>query len=511
MKSIQIILFLLLCFLFIVVKSEKVESQIQKFAVIGDYGTNNKCGTNESAVANLVNSWNAAFIITTGDNIYYGNLNTTEQVCPSECVNDFDSTVKKYYGNFYTANVNTNNFFPAIGDHDISGELDFDPRPGTYLLYYLDFFRLPGNERYYTFLKGNIRFICLNNDFGGKSTWTGNGYYSDTTVWEPHGIDSSSTQGLWCKNILDTSTAKWNIVYQHKPVYFSWIEGYEDIYKRVRWPLKRWGADIVISGDLHWYERVRHKNLTFIANGLGGGKYNPLFDDTTTNFSIFEGSQILYNDTLGAQLVEEYTDSLVFKFVNAGNEIIDRYVLLQPKTLRIKICIEGLSETSNSMISDTVRMLLCKSTYPYTVVDTAVSVVDTVGNGLYTFQNANYDSSYFLSTWHRNSIETWTSDSFSFDDELQYDFTTYSTKAFGDNLVLVNGVWCLYSGDVNQDQFIDVTDLALVSEDAGNLVTGYVATDVNGDDIVDATDVSIVDNNSYYFVQSITPLLVVRP
>lgn len=248
-----------------------------------------------------------------------------------------------------------------------------------------------------------------------------------------------------------------------------------------------------------------------MTNGLGGGKYDSLYDDTTANLSFFEGSQILYNDTLGAQLVEEYTDSLVFKFVNVGNEIIDRYVLLQPKTLRIKLCIEALSETSNSMISDTVRILLRKSTYPYTAVDTAVSVVDTLGNGLYTFQNANYDSSYFLSTWHRNSIETWTSDSFSFDDELQYDFTTDSTKAFGDNLVLVNGVWCLYSGDVNQDQFIDVTDLALISEDAGNLVTGYVATDVNGDDIVDATDVSIVDNNSYYFVQSITPLLVVRP
>ncbi|MBK6877993.1 MAG: hypothetical protein IPG99_16485 [Ignavibacteria bacterium] len=32
-------------------------AQIQKFAVIGDYGTNNKCNTNELAVANLVNGW----------------------------------------------------------------------------------------------------------------------------------------------------------------------------------------------------------------------------------------------------------------------------------------------------------------------------------------------------------------------------------------------------------------------------------------------------------------------
>jgi len=37
------------------------------FAAFGDYGS---AGTNELAVANLVDSWNPDFIITTGDNSY---------------------------------------------------------------------------------------------------------------------------------------------------------------------------------------------------------------------------------------------------------------------------------------------------------------------------------------------------------------------------------------------------------------------------------------------------------
>ncbi|MBK6506325.1 MAG: hypothetical protein IPG02_11835 [Ignavibacteria bacterium] len=52
----------------------------------------------------------------------------------------------------------------------------------------------------------------------------------------------------------------------------------------MRWPFKRWGADIVLTGDFHWYERVRRGNMTYITNGLGGGKFDPLFDDTLTNF-----------------------------------------------------------------------------------------------------------------------------------------------------------------------------------------------------------------------------------
>lgn len=482
--------------------------QIQKFAVIGDFGTNNKCNTNQLAVSLMVNSWDPAYIITVGDNIYYGRNNNTQNSCTPFHVNEYDSVIKKYYGEYYTRNIVTNRFFPAIGDHEIAGEIDMDPRPGFYLSQYLQYFALPNNERYYAFRMGNIQFICLNSDFGGKSTWTGGGLFPDTTVWEPDGIDSNSVQGLWCKSVLDTSTAKWNVVYQHKPPYYSFIEGYLDKYKRVRWPFKRWGADIVLSGDLHWYERVRKGNMTYITNGLGGGKFDPLFEDTMANFVRIPESLLLYNDTLGAQLVEEYNDSLVFKFVNVRNEVIDNYVLLQPRTIKIRAFLEGLSLNSgNKTRPDTLRVYLRRPVPPFKIIDSAKALTDSSGNGLYRFNNAKYDSLYYIALSHRNSIETWTKYPVKFDDDLRYDFSTDSSKAYGDNMVQVGNKWCLYGGDVFRNGIVEVTDLSAVSNDAAVYQTGYSRSDVNGDGIVDISDLILVTNNAFDFVSSVLPTM----
>lgn len=78
-------------------------------------------------------------------------------------------------------------------------------------------------------------------------------------------------------------------------------------------------------------------------------------------------------------------------------------------------------------------------------------------------------------------------------------------KAFGNNIVIVNGKACLYSGDVNQDGTIDATDLSMIDNDAFNFATGYVLTDLNGDGIVDGSDAVIGDNNAFNFVSAIRP------
>lgn len=482
------------------------QSPIQRFAVIGDFGTNNKCNTNELAVANLVNSWDPAFVITTGDNIYFGVNNNSQNSCTHEHVNTFDSSITKYYGKFYSRNSLLNRFFPSIGDHDIAGEIDTDPRQGFYLANYKEFFALPGNERYYTFQKGNVRFICLNSDFGGKSTWTGGGVYPDTTVWEPDGIDSNSVQAQWCKSILDTSTARWNVVYLHKPIYYSFIREYMDRYEKVRWPFKSWGADIVLSGDLHWYERVSRDGMTYIANGLGGGKFDPLFEDTIKNFTYAEGSKILYNDTLGAQLVEEYEDSLVFSFINVNNELVDRYVLLQPMTIRVKSFLEGHTlGLTGRMAPDTVSIVLRRSYQPFSAVDSARSLTDSLGNALYTFRNSPLKGYFYIVVTHRNSLETWSKWPVQIEDGFVYDFTTDSLKAYGNNLVRKGSKWCIFSGDVIQDGVIDGSDYIIVANEAASYGNGYAISDLNGDRLVDATDMSIVSNNVFRYVISLRP------
>ena len=113
--------------------------EVTRFAVIGDFG----CGCQaELDVSNLVKSWNPEFIITTGDNNYdFGEAST------------IDANIGQYYHDFiypyvgsYGAGADTNRFFPSLGNHDW-GDGYIQP-PATAVQPYLDYFTLPGNERY---------------------------------------------------------------------------------------------------------------------------------------------------------------------------------------------------------------------------------------------------------------------------------------------------------------------------------------------------------------------------
>lgn len=65
--------------------------------------------------------------------------------------------------------------------------------------------------------------------------------------------------------------------------------------------------------------------------------------------------------------------------------------------------------------------------------------------------------------------------------------------------------WTIYSGDVNKDGNVDVTDIISVYNDGNNFVSGYVPTDVTGDNFVDAGDLIVTYNNSINFVSVIRP------
>jgi hypothetical protein len=72
-------------------------------------------------------------------------------------------------------------------------------------------------------------------------------------------------------------------------------------------------------------------------------------------------------------------------------------------------------------------------------------------------------------------------------------------------MVLKLGRACFFSGDVNQDEVVDGTDLSLIDNDGFNFVSGYVATDCNGDNFTDASDASIADNNAFNTVTVVKP------
>ncbi|MBK8983469.1 MAG: hypothetical protein IPM38_14415, partial [Ignavibacteria bacterium] len=118
---------------------------------------------------------------------------------------------------------------------------------------------------------------------------------------------------------------------------------------------------------------------------------------------------------------------------------------------------------------------------------------------------------YLLTLNHRNSIEIWTKpggESLICGITNYIDLTTSSSKVHGNNQVQVaiSPVrFAIYSGDVNQDGIIDLTDVSLIDNDAAIFNSGYIPTDVTGDGITDLTDGVYADNNAKNFVGVIIP------
>jgi len=193
--------------------------------------------------------------------------------------------------------------------------------------------------------------------------------------------------------------------------------------------------------------------------------------------------------------VGRYIDGDIMKTLTMhfGNSIL---------TLNLKALIQGFYDpTENKMVTDTVRVHLRSTSSPYTMVDSAKAILDSNGNGNFTFSNAVNSVSYYIVIKHRNGLETWSATGNSFTSgNLSYDFTLSSSQAFGNNQILKGTKYCVYNGDVNQDGIIDGSDAAIIDNDIFNFVAGYLSTDVNGDNIIDGSDATIADNNVNNFV-----------
>jgi len=250
--------------------------------VIGDYGL---AGPAEADVAALVKNWQPDIILTLGDNNY-----------PSGSAATIDQNIGQYYHAFigeyrgeYGTGSAINRFFPTLGNHDWQS-----PNAAPYL----EYFTLPGNERYYTTTWGPIRLFAL-----------------DSTLDEPDGVTADSVQAAWLQQELTQSTACWNIVYMHHPPFSSGLHGSSPW---MQWPYQRWGADVVLAGHDHHYERIIRDNVPYFVNGLGGASRYRVGEQVP-------GSAIRYNAKHGAMLIEATTSELSFRFIAHTGETIDTY------------------------------------------------------------------------------------------------------------------------------------------------------------------------------------------
>lgn len=201
-----------------------------KFAALGDIGNS----SNAAAVAQMTRNRGAQFILMLGD-LCYGSLPLATQVNAN-----------------YSVEKSAGKLWPVLNNH----EFDDACGGGNMASGYRACFSLPNNERYYDFKRGPVHFFAINSDT------------------EPDGTSATSKQALWLKGKLAATTSPWQIVFFHHPPYSSGSEHGSTGY--MQWPFEAWGADAVLSGHDHDYERIMRDvngdgvKIPYIVSGLGG-------------------------------------------------------------------------------------------------------------------------------------------------------------------------------------------------------------------------------------------------
>ena len=128
------------------------------------------------------------------------------------------------------------------------------------------------------------------------------------------------------------------------------------------------------------------------------------------------------------------------------------------------------------------------------------------GSATMNFTETLNGGSYFIGVIHRSTIQTWSAMPVTFGDINYYNFTTASSQAYENNMIeLDTGVWGFYSGDINQDGNIDLSDFPYWDADNAYFSFGYFNTDLNGDVNIDLSDFPFWDANNSNFIYSHHP------
>jgi tartrate-resistant acid phosphatase type 5 len=238
-------------------------------AVIGDFGSGAPA---ERQVARMVALAHPAAVVTTGDNVYSNA--------------GYSALVGDYYPSWAAAH----RVFPATGNHDYAeGIAAFDT--------YFDWLH---GRRTYAAAIGEIAFFVLDSQ-GALDSPT-----------------ELSRQRAWLRAALATSTARWRVVVLHHPPYSSGITHGSSL--TFRWPFAAWGADLVVSGHEHNYERFRKATLTYVVDGAGG-------KDLYRFGRPLPGSLARNDRDYGALLLQSDRNTLRGEFRTTSGRVADRFTI----------------------------------------------------------------------------------------------------------------------------------------------------------------------------------------
>ncbi len=188
--------------------------------------------------------------------------------------------------------------------------------------------------------------------------------------------------------------------------------------------------------------------------------------------------------------------------------------------VNLKLFIEGYYESPGTMRSvknnqdgmspltdvENIIVELRNATYPYAIVASTIATLKTNGTAICNFPTSP-SGSFYIAVKNSNAVYTWSASPQTLGATLlTYDFSSGINKAYGDNMKnLGGGVFAFYSGDINQDEVVDNTDIPEILTDIDNSAFGIQVTDLNGDGSVDNSDVPFLENNSANSIFSIYP------
>ena len=267
-------------------------SESTTFAIVGDYGFSD---SNQRAVASMVTGWSPEYIFTTGDNIYGLNSGMTLQQANAR----FDAVIDAGYRDYYDDGL----LYPVIGNHDT----DYDPgNPTWFRGKFPDLF---GDKNYYRIRKGQAEFFMLSS-----------GYLTGGASFEPDGNTVGSAQYLWLQAALADSTATFKVVVLHHPPYTS-DENYSPGETDLRWNFEAMGADLVLSGHAHNYERRKDRDIPYVISGNGGATLRG-YTGVDTEVSVVDDPP-----RFGALRCVVNERSLRIESIVVGGEVIDEFEL----------------------------------------------------------------------------------------------------------------------------------------------------------------------------------------
>jgi hypothetical protein len=256
---------------------------------------------------------------------------------------------------------------------------------------------------------------------------------------------------------------------------------------------------------------------TVVISGSGfTGATGVSFNGTSaTNFTVNSNSQITATVPAGA------TTGAITVVVGGCSAISSaNFTIGSNATLNLKAFMQGYYAGSGSMASvlanqgvsvntnemDTIRVELRDAATGANVLASASGVIMTDGTVSLSLPASVVGNDYYIVFNHRNTVQTWSADLVTMAATTSYDFTTAATKGFGDNMIEVEtGVFAMYTGDINQDEFIDPFDYPSFELDNVTFASGYLATDLNGDGFIDPFDYPVFELNNVNFVTSVHP------